>query len=217
VPGLVFDFDGLMIDSERVIAEAIIEVVAGHGAELSIDDIAHLFGTVDADEAWEALLLERLGRPLSMAELDGQADLVIPGRVDALGLLPGVAELLGAAAAAGWQLAVATGSSRDRIERRLDRLGVLDQFDVVVSRSDVERGKPFPDVFLEAARRLALPPSDCIVLEDSLPGVEAAVAAGMPVVLCPSIVTAGCAFPPVARRVASIGELSVDELARLLW
>ena len=89
---------------------------------------------------------------------------------------------------------------------------MLDRFDEIVTAADVTRGKPAPDIFVEVARRLGRAPSECVVLEDSLPGYEAALAAGMSVVVCPCAVTRHCTFPPEARVVASLHEVSLDDL-----
>jgi beta-phosphoglucomutase-like phosphatase (HAD superfamily) len=94
----------------------------------------------------------------------------------------------------------------------LERLGVDEAFDAIVTAEEVARGKPAPDIFLAAAARLDLPPASCTVLEDSVPGCEAALAAGMRVVVCPSAASAHCDFPPEARRVATLSELSVGDL-----
>jgi beta-phosphoglucomutase-like phosphatase (HAD superfamily) len=94
----------------------------------------------------------------------------------------------------------------------LERLGVDGHFDAVVTAEEVDRGKPAPDIFLAAAGRLGLPPEACTVVEDSVPGCEAALAAGMRVVVCPSVVSAHCQFPPEARRVGSLADLSVEQL-----
>ena len=83
-------------------------------------------------------------------------------------------------------IAIASGGHRKLVEATLTTLGILDMFDAVVCAEDYERGKPFPDPFLEAARRLGVPPAECIVFEDSPTGVEAACAAGMACVLVPS-------------------------------
>jgi beta-phosphoglucomutase-like phosphatase (HAD superfamily) len=91
---LIFDFDGLMIDSERLLAELAIEAAATLGATLTLDDIGHLFGSTESDHLWEELLSNRLGRPVALTELEV---LVTPGlrdRVKALPLLPGVRVLL---------------------------------------------------------------------------------------------------------------------------
>ena len=204
---LIFDFDGLMIDSERVEADCIVEVVAGWGHSLEYTDFGHLFGSVDADEEWETLLQATCGRTL--AELDEQIRGLTRTRKDALPLLPGVRELLDAAHERGLQVGLATGNTRSILERRLGRHGVFDRFDAVVTRAEVERGKPDPDIYLEVARRLDVSTNACLVLEDSVPGCEAALAAGMRVIACPSVVTAHCTYPPAARRVESLIELTL--------
>jgi putative hydrolase of the HAD superfamily len=203
----VFDYDGLIVDSERIEAECIIEIVGEWGATIAIEDFGHLFGTVDADHVWDELLGSWCGR--TIAELDERLSVMVPPLKDALPLLDGVRELLDAAHAAGIRTAIGTGNSRSTVERRLGRHGVFDRFDVVVTRRDVEHGKPAPDIFLEVARRLDLDPSECLVLEDSVPGCEAALAAGMRVIACPSIVSAHLTFPDGATRVTSLREVTL--------
>jgi riboflavin kinase len=106
--------------------------------------------------------------------------------------------------------ALGTGATRQSLERRLAGGGLVDAFDVIVTRADVERGKPAPDIFLEVARRLEVAPADCLVLEDSPHGCEAALAAGMQIIACPSVVNAHCEFPDGVRVVASLLEVSLD-------
>ena len=210
------DFDGLMIDSERVLAEAVVEIVTGRGGELAFEDISHLFGSTDVDHEWERLVPTWCDPPMTLEELEAAVWPAVHEQVDLLPLLPGVAELLDGARDAGWKLALATGHEPARLRGRLDRLGVLSRFETVVLASEVERGKPAPDIFNEAARRLGVPTAQCVVVEDSLPGYQAAIAAGMAVVVCPSPVTAHLDFPPPARRVSSLLEISIDDLVQLL-
>ena len=209
---LIFDFDGLMIDSERVLAEAIIETLADLGATVTFEDFGHLFGTTEADHEWDLLLPQWCGRPVSLSEVEERITPIIGPRVDALPLMPGVLDLIDAAHSAGWRTAVATGSDRRYVEPRLRRTGVLDRFDVIVTAAEVAKGKPAPDIYLETARRLAVDPSECVVLEDSRPGCEAAVAAGMRVVVCPSAVSLHLEVSPAVRRVTSLTEIRPEEL-----
>lgn len=206
---MVFDYDGLIVDSERVMAECMIEVVAEWGATITIEDIGHLFGTVDAGHVWDELLAGWCGR--TRDELDDRLRVMVPPLKDALPLLDGVRDLLDAAHDAGLRVGIGTGNSYDILERRLGRHGIFDRFDAVVTRADVEHGKPAPDIYLEVARRLAVDPAECLVLEDSVPGCEAALAAGMRVIACPSVVSAHLAFPAGVRRVASLLE-TLDEV-----
>jgi HAD superfamily hydrolase (TIGR01509 family) len=207
VPALIFDYDGLIVDSERVQAERMIEVIAGWGATVTFEDIGHLFGTVDAGPIWDELLQGWCGR--TRADLDAEVWPHVVPLKDALPLLPGVRELLDAAHEAGWKVGLGTGNQHDILERRLGRHGIHHRFDAIVTRVEVPNGKPAPDIYLEVARRLDVPPSECLVLEDSVPGCEAAIAAGMRVIACPSVVSAHLTFPDAARRVMSLLEVDL--------
>jgi len=201
----VFDFDGLMIDSETAVAACVADALTARGVVFALDDVAHLFGSTDATEEWDRVLAPH---GLSLAELRVDVDARLRPRVEVLPLLPGVVEVLDAAASSGWRTAIATGTDRARLDAHLARLRLDERFDVIVTRREVARGKPAPDIYLEAASRLGERAEACLVLEDSLPGCEAALAAGMQVIVCPSPVTAGCAFPCDVRRVASLVEVA---------
>jgi HAD superfamily hydrolase (TIGR01509 family) len=203
---LIFDYDGLVVDSERVLADGIIEVVTERGGHVSYTDFGHLFGRIDIDHVW-AELVPTWCQGLTFEDLDVQLRERIPARVESLQPMPGVRELIDAARADGWRTALGTGASQPRLNTRLRGGGLADAFDVVVTRAEVPRGKPFPDIFLEVARRLDAEPADCLVLEDSPHGCEAALAAGIPVIACPSTVTAHCEFPVGVPRVSSLLEV----------
>jgi HAD superfamily hydrolase (TIGR01509 family) len=207
VAAVIFDFDGLIIDSERVEADCIIEVLAGWGASVRYEDFGHLFGSVDADEQWDELLGRWCGR--TTTELEAQLRALVGPRKDELPLLPGVRELLDDAQARGLRVGLGTGSSLPTLQRRLGRHGVFDRFDAIVTRAEVTAGKPAPDIYLEVARRLAVSPRTCVVLEDSVPGCEAALSAGMRVIACPTAVTAHCQYPAGAELVSSLLHVSL--------
>jgi HAD superfamily hydrolase (TIGR01509 family) len=204
VPAWIFDYDGLIVDSERVEADYVIEIMGEWGVSLTYADFGHLFGSVDADHHWDELVRGWCGRSASELEGEIHARLRDAQIKEHLPLLPGVRELLDTAQGRGIPVGIATGNTYEAIERRLGRHGVFDRFDAVVTRRDVARGKPFPDIFLEAARRLDVMPSDCVVFEDSVPGCEGALAAGMRVIACPSAVSTHCEFPDGIERVASL-------------
>ena len=203
---LIFDFDGLIIDSERVEADCIIEIVAEWGHTMSYADFGHLFGSVDADEQWDELLRGSCGR--SVSELEERLRAMVSPLKDRLPLLPGVRDLLDVAHRRGLRAGIGTGNTIATLERRLGRHGVFERFDAIVTRAEVANGKPAPDIYLEVARRLRAAPEACLVLEDSAIGCEAALAAGMRVIACPSAVTAHCTFPDGVPRVQSLRELA---------
>ena len=211
VRALIFDYDGLIVDSERIEADLIIEAVAEWGTELTYADFGHLFGSVDADHHWEQLLATWCGRTL--ADLEARIHPSIPSLKETLPLLPGVRDLIDAAHALGLRVGLGTGHRLDALQRRLGRHGIFDRFDAVVTRADVANGKPAPDIYLEVARRVGVSPDECLVLEDSVPGCEAALAAGMEVIVCPSAVTAHCEFPDGVERVVSLVDVRLGPTA----
>lgn len=210
---MIFDFDGLIIDSEHAVARGFIEALATRGFSLSLEHMAHLFGSTEVDHLWDALITDCTDGAVTIDDLGPDLTRTIPGMIDALPLLPGVLEVLGAAHTAGRSVGLATGQEPARLREHLDRHGLADRFDVIVTAREVARGKPAPDIFVEAARRLDVGPAQCLVLEDSPHGCQAAIAAGMAVIACPSPVTAKCDFPPLAARVDGL----LDVLRHPLW
>ena len=204
---VIFDFDGLIIDSEHAIARGFIEALAARGFTLGLDQMAHLFGSTEVDHLWGELIAGCTAGAVTIDDLGPELGRTIPGMIDALPLLPGVLEVLDAAKATGRRVGLATGQEPGRLRDHLHRLGLIGRFDVIVTSSEVARGKPAPDIFLEAAHRLGVVPTQCLVLEDSLHGYEGAIAAGMSVVVCPSLVTARSEFPASAARVDTLLEL----------
>jgi beta-phosphoglucomutase-like phosphatase (HAD superfamily) len=213
VPALIFDYDGLLADTETLAATILVELLDERGVTTDFASMAQFFGSTgpENDTAWEQQMLAWLGPDGDPAAFEAMAWERIEARRHDVPLCSGVAELLAEAEHAGWQIAIGSGQLRGRLERHLSHLGVLDHFDEIVTAADVARGKPAPDIFIEVARRLGRPPELCVVLEDSLPGYEAACAAGMSVVVCPCEVTRHCSFPPEARVVATLHEVTLDD------
>ena len=173
----VFDMDGLLIDSEPLWARAEADLLAARGGEMTEADRLATFGR--SITASIMVYADRLGIPDAAVEL--RAELV--ERVRALyateaAIMPGVAELV-ERLHGRLPLAVASNSDRDLIELGLARIGLRDRFDHLVSASEVPRAKPWPDVYLEACRRLCVEPRDAIGFEDSPAGIEALRGAGM--------------------------------------
>jgi HAD superfamily hydrolase (TIGR01509 family) len=207
IRALIFDFDGVIVDSERVEADRIIEVLATWGAAVGYRDFGHLFGTVDADREWDELVARWCGR--TAAELEREIRPAVTPLKDALPLMPGVRELLDLAHERRLPVGLGTGNTLTNLRRRLGRHGVFDRFDAIVTREEVVSGKPAPDIYVEVARRLGVPAPTCLVLEDSVPGCQAALAADMQVIACPTAVTAHCSFPVGAKVVDSLLQVTL--------
>ena len=213
---LLFDYDGLIVDTETVLAQVLVEILAEDGHTFEVADFGHLLGSTgpESDLEWERFLTPILGT-YDGELLEGRIGKIARTRIDALAPLPGTVELASSARAAGWRTGIATGNTRERVTERLTALGVADAFEEIVTTTDVGRGKPAPDIYIELARRLGVSPEHCIALEDSAKGCRAALDAGMAVVCCPCAATASCEFPNGVTRVGSLAELSLNEVATL--
>ena len=215
VGAVVFDLDGVVIDSEPVweaVRRRVVEESGGHWAP---DAQARLMGMSTGE--WSRYLSVDLGVGLSPAQV---ADLVIGRVAEAyavhLPLMPSATRVV-RSLAARWPLGLASSSPRRLIDTVLDASGLRDLFAVAVSTEEVPHGKPAPDVYLLAADRLAVPPDRCVAVEDSSNGVQAADAAGMP---CVAVPQPRYPVPPevlsrATRVLTSLGDLSVELVASL--
>jgi HAD superfamily hydrolase (TIGR01509 family) len=209
---VLFDMDGLLIDSEPTWFQAEVDMLAGYGFTLGPEHYPHVLGK--PIEVSTAYLLELTGHPLSAAEFEDGIERAMVERLrDGVPLMPGAKELLVALEAAGMPLGLVSASSRRIIEACLPVIGA-DHFRVTVSGDDVEHGKPNPDPYLRAAELLGVEPEWCAVLEDSPTGTAAGHAAGCRVVAVPH------AAPVEAReRVVVVDSLRRVDLGFLrgLW
>lgn len=177
--GVIFDFDGLIIDSETLTAKVAMEIVAERGGTSQLSDWAPLFGPVgpEVDEAWARILRERLGEDVDPVAFDEVLNERRRPLTDELQPMPGVLDVMEAVRERDWKLGLATGHHGTPLMDTLARLELLERFDAIVQSHEVPRPKPAPDIFLETARRIGVEPPECLVLEDSLAGYQAAKAA----------------------------------------
>ncbi len=183
--GVILDMDGLMLDTEPFYQRAWQEAVRRLGYELGDETFRSFSGKSDADS--EAALLEELGPRFPLCEFQAVWPDLWHEEVRTRGVptKPGIPNLLTTLRQHRFPTAVATSSPARRAELALREAGIAEYFSVVVTCEDVKRGKPAPDIFLEAARRLQLPAPACVVLEDSDSGAHAAAVAGMRVIVIP--------------------------------
>ncbi len=208
---VVFDNDGLLLDTEPCWTVAEEALFRAHGREFDLDAKRALVGT---SPKTSAPILERLlGQPGSGQALSDELyALAVTEIANGATPRPGAIELVAALRAAGMPLAVASNSPRGHLLAGLRRTGLADQFTVVLGVDDVANPKPAPDLYAQACAGLDVAPADAIALEDSLPGVGAAKAAGMRVIGIPSI--AGVVLDGHADLVA--GSLADPEVYRAL-
>lgn len=211
MPALIFDYDGLIIDSETTAAQVVIELFAEHDVSVSLKDMTRFFGTSGPgnQRAWEHWIGGLLGPGSDVSAFDELAWERTRFLLESLPVRPGVRELIQSARKSDWKIGLATGHTYDPLIEDLTRLEILDDMDEIVTSAEVTNPKPAPDIFVETARRLDVPAEQCLVLEDSLPGCQAAQAAGMQVVVCPCGVTEFSDFPPEIRKVGSLLEVDL--------
>ncbi len=175
---VIFDMDGVLVDSEPMHAEAMREVLRPYGVPYTDRENEEFFGFTDP-EVFQ-ILKTRYGLAPDERELTRRrTDLLVELTRKRAAPMPGVPEVPQRLHGLGYRLAVASSSALPVIRVTVETLGIPALFETLVSGTEVGRGKPAPDVFLETARRLALPPRGCLVVEDSRNGLLAAKAAGM--------------------------------------
>lgn len=209
IQAVLFDFDGVLVDTEWAIYDAWHRTFQAHGHPLPLELYTRCIGS-DFDTWSPKTHLEELtGNSFDWHELDARRQEEIVRDLDGEGPMPGGVALLDQLIAAGIPRAVVSSSSHHWVDGWLNRLGLMGKFDTVVCRGDAPRIKPAPDLYLEGARRFRLEPSACLVIEDSLNGVKAAKAAGMPAWVVPNRVTACLDFSLADRTfpdLTAIGE-----------
>ncbi|HKO49600.1 MAG TPA: HAD family phosphatase [Polyangiaceae bacterium] len=177
---VIFDMDGVIIDSQAAANRALVEAAAKHGVRLAVSELEDLVGA-SAQQFWH-YVKERYRLPESIpyyaASYDENSE--IAGYDETL-LSPGLDALLNELRAAGISTALATSGSRRRMNAVIDMYGLARWLDVALCGEDAAREKPAPELFLAAASALSVSPAACLVVEDSAPGIAAARAAGMTV------------------------------------
>ena len=207
---VVFDMDGLMLDSERAINECMARAASDLGHELPASLWLQMIG--GGDGLCRRLLTERIGADATvelLARAEAMYDVVADAGIDHR---PGIVDLLDWLVARGIPRAVATSTRRPLAMRKLAAAGLLPYFDAVATSSDVAAQKPAPDVYLLAASKLGVAPARCLVLEDSPTGVRAALAAGMTPVQVPDLLVPDAATLALGHRIVT----SLGEAQRLL-
>jgi HAD superfamily hydrolase (TIGR01509 family) len=213
VEAVIFDLDGVIVDTEEVWDEVREGLARERGGRWSDRAQADMMGMSSPE--WSAYMHDVVGLPEPPEEINREVVARMLDRyAERLPLIDGAVDAV-ERIAARWPLGLASSSNRELIDRALEVSGLASRFRATVSSEEVPRGKPAPDVYLEAARRLGVDPAAVAAIEDSANGIRSAHAAGMRVVAIPN-----AAFPPpddalalAASVLPSIRELSPDAVA----
>jgi len=214
---VVFDFDGIVLDTETPLFRAWVHVFELHECTPpSLDEWAVCVGAPDGALDVLAILRERARRGVDVESVEQLRRQMSRQLIAAEAVLPGVEAWLAECAAQGVALGVASSSSSDWVEGHLERLGLAPSFRAVVCAGNGFPGKPAPDLYLEACRRLGADPARSLAIEDSRNGLTAAKAAGLACLVVPNAVTQGLDLSAADLRARSLAELSLVQVASAL-
>ena len=216
IRGVLFDFDGLILETEGPAYRSWVEIYSEHGHELPRDRwleyIGRESGWFDAMAHLEGLLGTPLDRDAVRARREARRNAI----VESLECMAGVREWVDEARRAGLVRAVVSSSSRAYVRTHLERIGLVEHWDGIVCREDAPRAKPAPDLYLRALEVVGLGAGEAVAIEDSPNGIAAAKDAGLKVVAVPNELTSALDLSRADLRLASCADVTLAELLRKL-
>lgn len=203
---VLFDFDGVLVDTEWAIYQAWKRTFESHGHALPLEIYTRCIGTDFNTWSPKTHLEDLTGRDFDWHDLDSRRQEEIMAELVNEGPMPGVVALLEKLSSIAMPMSVVSSSSHKWVDGWLEKLGLSHHFQTTVCRGDAPRIKPAPDLYLTASARLGIAPAHCLVIEDSLNGLKAAKEAGMSVWIVPNRVTGCLDFSPADRVFRSLAE-----------
>ena len=211
IRALIFDFDGLIVDSESPGYQAWSELYASNGCSLPFDKYSACIGTIGGFDL-HRYLEEQSGRAFDAGALETACDARWRELMVEQPLLPGVASIISAAKKRGLKLAVASSSTGDWVQENLRKFQLLDQFDAICTREAVAAVKPDPALYLLALETLSVGAGEAIAFEDSPNGILAAKRAGIFCIAVPNRLTSKLPLDLADRRMRSLEEFDVEHV-----
>ena len=213
---IVFDFDGLIVDTELPEYEVRRSVYRSHGVDLPLSTwVPHIGGGNDSFDIYDHLA-EVCGRQLDRAEVRRQCKTAFDALFEQAALLPGVKDYIASAREHGLWIGIASSSPRSWVHPKLEQIGLADFFDTVVCSDDVGSVKPNPASYLTSLANLSVTADQAFALEDSPNGVQGAKNAGLLCVAVPSVMTNNLSFDHAAMRIESLANMPLEELLEAL-
>ncbi|MYB17239.1 MAG: HAD-IA family hydrolase [Chloroflexi bacterium] len=216
IASVIFDFDGVILDTEKPNFESWREVFASHGVELDLGHWSrHIVGTADESNVFGHL--EQLtGSRVDRGAVESARRVRYLRQVNSQAPMPGVLDRLREAQALGLNLGVASSSSRGWVEGHLQRLGILEFFGSIWTRDDVANAKPDPEIYRSVASALGSLPRQALAIEDSAHGVNSAKGAGLYCIAVPNSITRRLQLCNADLRIDSLTEISFIDLSEEL-
>lgn len=211
IKAVIFDFDGLILDTETAWYEAYKKVLwEEYQFDLPLEEFVRCVGS--SDKVLISYLKQAIGAPLDLEKIQELTSIIHTEEVRNLEARPGVADYLEKAKEMDLAIALATSSSRNWVEHHLSKLQLLPYFDDLITKDDVEQVKPAPDLFLKTLEVLNITPEEAVVFEDSLNGLIAAREVGIPTVIIPNPVTAGLLFENYQLKLSSMEDMTLTDV-----
>ncbi|HEY47687.1 MAG: hypothetical protein AMJ88_08900 [Anaerolineae bacterium SM23_ 63] len=212
IRALVFDFDGVILDTETPFFKSWQEIYQEYGYDLSISDWGSMLGSFsDPQDPYERLE-DYLGSSLDREAIRTKRSNREMDLLKTEAVLPGVESILIKGRRLGLKLGVASSSERKWVTNHLDRLGLLSHFECIMCAEDVQFTKPYPDLYQAVCSALDLRPAQAIAFEDTLNGVLAAKRAGLYCIAIPTLITRHLTMSEADMIVASLEEVKLEEL-----
>lgn len=206
---VIFDMDGVLVDGEPLHFAAVNQLLGEEGRSISLERYKPYMGT---KTGWSEIISDfKLTQPREHYSARYR-ELILESYRKHSEPLPGAVELVRGLQARRMPLGIASSSIRPWVEACLDRIGLLDAFDEIVTGSEVERGKPAPDIYLLTAERLGVEPRSCLVFEDAPAGIESAKNAGMVCWAVRTEYTRGLELPGPQRELESLVEVQPADI-----
>ncbi|AOH56654.1 HAD family hydrolase [Peribacillus muralis] len=212
IKAVIFDFDGLILDTETAWYEAYKETMGFYEADLPLEHFVTCIGTDNTE--LNAFFKSQLGDRYNIEEIETRAKSLHEGKMEAAVAREGVKEYLEEAKKSGYKIALASSSSKEWVTLYLEKLGLLHYFEAIITGDEVTKVKPAPDLYIKAIQVLNVDPTEAIAFEDSLNGLQAALKAGVKCVIVPNPVTEALAFEHHHLRLRSMMEKSLTDVIK---
>ncbi|MGE7764198.1 HAD family hydrolase [Peribacillus sp. NPDC096540] len=214
IKAVIFDFDGLILDTETAWYEAYKETMGFYKSDLPLEHFVKCIGT-DNTELYE-FFKEQLGESCNIEEIEAKAKSLYKVKMKTSQAREGVKDYLEEAKKIGYKIALASSSTKEWVTHYLGKLGLLNYFEVIITGDDVDKVKPAPDLYLKAIEALNIHSTEAVAFEDSLNGLQSALHAGLKCVIVPNPVTEALAFENHHLRLQSMMEKKLTDVIKLI-